>query len=262
MRIKVHIKKWFLRPLCVAFSIYSKIPMPHFAWGTEDMQYHLIYFPWVGAVIGGLVILWNRICAACALPEIARILITAAIPLLVTGGFHLDGYMDTMDAIHSWQDREKKLEIMEDPHVGAFAVQSAVLYYLLYPAGLSMIRSARVLRALSAAFFLSRTLSALGVVTISAAKRDGMLQTFQSTAQRQAVKTALYIELVLCVLWMGIMSPVTGLCAAGSGFLVFLYYRQMSFRRFGGITGDLAGYFVTLSELVMVLTAGVLSLFF
>lgn len=255
----MRIKEWFFRPLCVAFSIYSKIPMPRFDWGTGDMQYHLIYFPWVGAVIGGLVLLWNRICAAWLLPEIARILIASAIPLLVTGGFHLDGYMDTMDALHSWQDREKKLEIMEDPHVGAFAVQSVILYYLLYPAGLSMIRSVRVLRCTAAAFILSRALSALGVVTIPAAKKDGMLQTFQSTAERRAVKAALYIELFVCVLWMIFISPVAGLCIAGGGFVTFLYYRQMSLQRFGGITGDLAGYFVTLSELVMVLTAGVLS---
>lgn len=255
----MRIEKWFIRPLCVAFAIYSKIPMPRFTWGTEDMQYHLIYFPWVGAVIGGLVLLWNRICAAWLLPEGARILLTAAIPLLVTGGFHLDGYMDTMDAIHSWQDREKKLEIMEDPHVGAFAVQSVILYYLLYPAGLSMIRSAGILRCTAAAFILSRALSALGVVTIPAAKKDGMLQTFQSTAGRRAVKAALYVELLLCVLWMILMSPVAGLCTAAGGFVTFLYYRRMSLRRFGGITGDLAGYFVTLSELVMILTAGVLS---
>lgn len=254
----MRIKDIFSRPLCVAFSIYSKIPMPRFTWGTKDMQYHLIYFPWVGAVIGGLSFLWNRICAACAFPEAARILILSAIPLLVTGGFHLDGYMDTMDALHSLQGREKKLEIMDDPHVGAFAVQGVILYYLLYLGGLFLVQR-QVMRSVAAEFFLSRTLSALGVVTIPAAKKDGMLQTFQSTAQKRAVKTALYTELSLCLLWMIGAAPVTGSCMAAAAFLTFWYYRRMSLGQFGGITGDLAGYFVTLSELVMVLTAGVVS---
>ena len=33
----------------VAFSLYSKIPMPRFNWESEDMKYHLCFFPWVGA---------------------------------------------------------------------------------------------------------------------------------------------------------------------------------------------------------------------
>ena len=45
----------------VAFSMYSKIPMPHFVWASEDMRYHLLFFPWIGAVIGGLEIAWYHL---------------------------------------------------------------------------------------------------------------------------------------------------------------------------------------------------------
>ena len=55
-----------------------------------------------------------------------------AIPFLVTGGIHMDGFMDTMDAVHSYGDRTKKLEILKDPHLGAFAVICAAVYLLLY----------------------------------------------------------------------------------------------------------------------------------
>lgn len=254
------LRRLFLRPLCVAFSIYSKIPMPRFEWGTSDMQYHLIYFPWVGGVIAALILLWNRLCGALPIPSTARILVAAAIPLLISGGFHLDGYMDTMDAVHSWQDRERRLEIMSDPHVGAFAVQSVILYYLLYLAGLSLIRKGAVQNCAAGLFFLSRALSALGVVTIPAAKKSGMLQTFQSTAQKRAVRAVLVIELMLCVARMIALSPVAGICVPAAGLLTYVYYCKMSLSRFGGITGDLAGYFVTLSELVMTLTAGVVSI--
>ena len=44
----------------------------------------------------------------------------------------MDGFMDTMDAVHSYGDRTKKLEILKDPHLGAFAVICAVVYLLLY----------------------------------------------------------------------------------------------------------------------------------
>lgn len=43
-------------------------------------------------------------------------------PLLVTGGIHIDGFSDTMDALSSHAERQKKLEIMDDPHIGAFGV--------------------------------------------------------------------------------------------------------------------------------------------
>ena len=44
----------------VAFSMYSKIPMPRFEWASEDMRYHLFFFPWIGAVIGLLE--WGWYC--------------------------------------------------------------------------------------------------------------------------------------------------------------------------------------------------------
>lgn len=51
-----------LKSLVIAFSIYSKIPVPQFEWKEEDMKYMLCFFPWVGAVIGGCVYLWISLC--------------------------------------------------------------------------------------------------------------------------------------------------------------------------------------------------------
>ena len=41
--------------------MYSKIPMPQFKWNDDDMKYMLVFFPWIGAVIGLLLILWRYI---------------------------------------------------------------------------------------------------------------------------------------------------------------------------------------------------------
>lgn len=53
-----------IKSCIVAFSMYSKIPMPQFEWKEEDMHYMLCFFPWVGAVIGVCIYLWNMLCAA------------------------------------------------------------------------------------------------------------------------------------------------------------------------------------------------------
>ena len=48
------------------------------------------------------------------------------VPVIVTGGIHVDGLLDTSDALSSWRDREKRLEILKDSHAGAFAVITAI----------------------------------------------------------------------------------------------------------------------------------------
>lgn len=237
-----------LKSFFISFSIYSKIPVPQFPWKEEDMRYTLCFFPWVGAVIGGLVLLWNRFAMAYGVGDVTYAAIGSAIPLVISGGFHLDGFMDTMDALHSYQGKERKLEILKDSHVGAFAVICLVLYYLIYVGAFAKVRSREQILALGAGYFLSRTLSGIGVVSLKTAKKDGMLYLFASEAHRNIVLISLYLQLVLCVgfllyqsLWMG------AFVCAGAG-VAFWYYRYRSYKEFGGITGDTAGYFVTLCE--------------
>ncbi|MBQ4275848.1 MAG: adenosylcobinamide-GDP ribazoletransferase, partial [Lachnospiraceae bacterium] len=111
-----------IRSFLIALSMYSKIPVPRCEWKEEDMKYVFIFFPLIGIVIGGLIYGWNYLCRYFELPDILRVCITAAIPIIITGGIHADGFMDTMDALHSYRDKEKKLEILKDPHIGAFSV--------------------------------------------------------------------------------------------------------------------------------------------
>ena len=104
-----------LKGFVIAFSIYSKIPVPQFDWKEEDMQYHLCFFPLIGLIIGALEAGWFFLGNEVGISHLCKTLIAVAIPLLVTGGFHMDGFMDTMDAFHSYQDKEKKLAILKGP---------------------------------------------------------------------------------------------------------------------------------------------------
>jgi adenosylcobinamide-GDP ribazoletransferase len=262
----VKIFKQILKSIDVAFSMYSKIPMPGFTWNSDDMKYHLIFFPLVGAVIGLLEWVWLRVCLAAGIGNTAATAVALAVPLLVTGGIHVDGFMDTMDAVHSWQDREKKLEILKDPHIGAFAVISLAAYGLLAFAAMSQILRVAVSRQISSGsaslfasfccvFFLSRSLSGISVSTFRMAKKDGMLKTSEQTAAKRAVWKCLLAEAAVCVILMVRLCPVGGGLMALAVGLAFVWYRHMSYRTFGGITGDLAGWFVTVAEL-MAMIAG------
>ena len=254
----------FFKSLTVAFSIYSKIPVPRFNWGSDDMKYHLCFFPWVGAVIGAAEWGWYKLyfeLLAGELPGVGEAfasnqlfysLIALVLPILITGGFHLDGFLDTMDALHSYGDRNKKLEILKDPHVGAFAVISFAVYVMLALAFLSLVneKSSDAVISVCFCFFVSRCLSGLSVLIFPKAKADGMLATESTT------KKPLFVIVILCLQLaaaMGLLFYLTGclaVIALAANLLSFLYYYAMSKRQFGGITGDLAGFFVCLSELL------------
>ena len=117
--------------LLIAVSMYSKVPVPSVNWTRERMGYVMCWFPIVGIFCGIALIIWIEVGNLFHLsPEMTGI-VAAVVPLLVTGGIHMDGFLDTCDALSSYGEREKKLEILKDPHVGAFGVIACGLYLLI-----------------------------------------------------------------------------------------------------------------------------------
>lgn len=249
-----------IKAMIIAFSMYSKIPMPQFQWKDEDMKYMLCFFPWIGAVIGGCVYLWGMICEKYEISLLCYTLIGTAIPLLITGGFHVDGFMDTMDAFCSYQPREKKLEILKDSHIGAFAVITIGVYGLVYMAAFSEIGDKNLLQVACAGFFLSRCLSGISVVSFPAAKKEGLLYSFASMAGKNIVKIFLYLQGALCVMFMLWCSLFGGMVVTVVTLCTFAYYYYRSKKELGGITGDMAGYFVLLCECSVMIATAVVSI--
>ncbi len=244
-----------LRSVVIAFSIYSRIPVPQFEWKEEDMKVVLCFFPWVGAVIGVFLYLWNEACRLCEIGEICRVAIGTAVPLFVTGGFHVDGFMDTMDAFHSYQPRERKLEILKDSHVGAFAIIALAAYGLVYVGAFSEIRSELSFRTICCGFFLARCLSGIAVVSFRLAKKEGSLFRVADGSKARLVRAVLCVQGIACIGLMLFWSFFVGMCMTAAAVLSFLYYYRRCRREFGGITGDTAGYFVLLCEVCMVVAA-------
>ena len=245
--------------LWIAFRTYSRIPVPEAEWTEQNMKYALCFFPLVGAVIGALEILWMFLQHLIRCPSLLAAVIAAVIPVLVTGAIHLDGFCDTVDALSSHQDRERMLEIMKDSHTGAFAVISVVLYMVVYAAAFTGIVSYRSLWIVAFGFVLSRSLSALAVVMFRSAKKNGMLNAFSGTAQGYRVMVTMVVCIVVSALFMILLGGLRGVVALLVNLCLFAYYRFLSYRKFGGITGDLAGWFLQLSELGTVLSAALLT---
>lgn len=234
----------------IAFSMYSKVPMPKVEWTKESMKYAICFFPLVGAVSGALLLIWGEMSKALGFNDIIFAAVATYIPILVSGGIHMDGFCDTTDALASNQSMEKRIEILSDSNCGAFAVIKCGIYYILYFAVFTQLNSLS-LKMIACGFVLSRTLSGIAVINFKSAKNGGLAYTFKDMAHKKTVTVSLWFILILCLFAMLNIDATYALTAFTAAILVFIYYKNMSYKKFGGVSGDLAGYFLQLCEIYM-----------
>ena len=238
-----------IKSLIVALSMYSSIPMPHTEWTQKNMQYALCFFPVIGLIQGALIAL---LCWASSALHVSSVLfgVLAVICVkLLTGGIHMDGYCDTMDALASNGDREKMLDIMKDPHVGAFGAMALMLYLFLNAALFhEVVWSFHALAAFAAISTLSRALSGIAVVGFPCAKNSGLAYLFANSANKTSVRNILIAVggVAFVVAWL--VAGWLGLASASVVCAVFVFYYLFTQKKFGGITGDTAGWFVCTAE--------------
>lgn len=240
-----------LRSLLVALAMYSHIPVPQVEWNKKSMAYAMAFFPVIGLLCGGLLLGWRWLAGQLDLGVGLFAAGALLLPLLLTGGIHMDGFCDVTDALSSWQTTERRLEILKDSHIGAFAL-IGLSCYMAAAFGLwtEVEPSRKVCLFIALGYVLSRVLSGLSIVSLRCARTSGLAATFADNADKQGVRLALVVWLAVAVtamLWLDWLWGVIGLAAA---VCCFGYYRRLSYSKFGGITGDLAGWFLQVTELV------------
>lgn len=242
----------------IAFSMFSRIPVPKAQWTEENMAFMLCFFPLVGLVTGLLSIAVYRLCVWRGLSDGFTCVLLTAVPVLVTGGIHLDGLMDTVDARRSYKGRQERLAILKDPHTGAFAVIALSLYLLLQAGAFYQIcASPDMLKIACHGYVLSRCFSGLGVVLLPKASKEGTVASFSRNSRTTAVICALVLTMILTVSHMILCAPVRGSMVFLVQAAVFVWYRHIALKEFGGTSGDISGYFLCLAELVGILTVAI-----
>lgn len=238
--------------LAVTLAMYSRIPAPKIPWTRENMKYSMCFLPIIGAIIGAVLIAFNAVSGALKLGDIVTAAGFTLIPVLITGGFHLDGFCDTADALASHASTEKKLEILHDSNSGAFAIIAAISYFLLYFAVCTEIEfTSSVLCVMVFMFMLTRELSGLAVCSFKCARNSGLLYTFADAAHKKRARFILLLVIAVTCAAMIAILPIIGGAMVLAAAVCFAYYRKTAYNKFGGITGDLAGYFLQICELTM-----------
>ncbi len=242
----------FVRSFISAFSMFSRLPMPTLKWRGDNMRYMLAMFPFVGAALGLFIWAWLWICSTLGFGVILRAAGLALWPIAVTGAIHLDGFCDTVDALSSRASQERKREILKDPHTGAFAVIGVAAYLLLYFAlGTELIITPMTPLLLGLMFVLSRSLSGLSVLLFPSSAGKGSASTFKESASTRASVILLVLLFLISAAGLIYIDAITGCVMALAALLCVVYLFVMSRRQFGGMSGDLAGYFLQLCELLM-----------
>lgn len=239
--------------IAAAFSMFSALPVPCVEWNERNTRWLLAVFPLVGIVTGGLCRGWVVLCGWLSLPDMMRGAGLTLLPVLITGGIHLDGFADTWDALSSHAPPEKKQAILQDPHLGAFAAIRLCVYFLASFAlwtALPRYDGPTFLLA----FCLSRALSGLAIAALPLARNTGLAHTFAAAADRRRLRTLLAVLSALLAALL-CLRGMAGISMTAAALGVFLRYRSMAQRLFGGISGDLAGWFLQTAELWMLAAA-------
>ena len=212
-------------------------------WTADAFGRSTRFFPLVGLVLGICYALAAWLLVYFVGMRTLTAVLLLILPLLLTGGLHADGFMDTADGVFSGRERECKLEIMKDSRVGSFGVVSFVLLMFLQFALLLDMHPFLLVPALFIMPIIGRMAMVLAIACFPYARADGMGKTFADMADRKTIVTASVMTVVF-VLPCGLLASV----ALMLGILFALLFCRAMTTTLGGVTGDVYGAVTVLTE--------------
>ena len=239
----------------MAWTMFLAIPCPIHKWDEKKKPQMLASLPFIGLIAGGICCGIYAACRALHLGYVG-IALSAVMPWLVTGFMHLDGFLDCSDAVLSFRDHDRKLEILKDSHVGAFAlITTAILAIFTFAAWLQIGYGAKLfaivlIPAASRAVVSACVLGFKPLSTSSYAKTCGDDEHGKAIAFCVVVCAAVIAAgFLLCAL-QGIAVAVSAVCT----LLTVLKVRTS----LGGMSGDISGCAITVGECCAVLALAII----
>lgn len=240
--------KGYLTAFAMTQSMFCAIPCPWKKWDEKARPYMLLFLPAVGLEIGALWVLLDRILVLLGIPAPVCALAMCALPYLVTGFIHLDGFLDVTDAVCSWRDLERRREILKDSHVGSFAV---VWCGFLLIGGFAFFLSVPTEAehwCLLLVPVVSRCCTAMAVLKLPPMSTSQYAQNRETPKWHAAVLAA---AAAVCVAGGFLFWGKYGFVLVG-GLVGYGLALRRSYRSLEGMNGDISGYCLTVSELCAV----------
>jgi adenosylcobinamide-GDP ribazoletransferase len=235
------------RSFVLAWQFLTILPAPYIKDPSEaEFRRSALWLPFIGLGLGAI-LAGLRYALAHVLPIGAATFIALTVYTICTGALHVDGLMDTADAIGSRKPRELALDIMKDSRVGAMGAIAAVLSLAGKWIALSAYPAKCVLPLLLVPLF-SRLGMVWAMLLAPAARPNGLGAMFARQVPPIGVGVVSAIVAIGCIWLIPLRVAITLFCAFV--LLVFLFTLWMR-RRFGGMTGDTYGALAELIEWVL-----------
>lgn len=240
-----------MRGFLIALTFLTRLPLPapKVEITSEEFSRSYLYYPLVGLVLGLLLWLLAKASVLYFPPLVLGAFLLVA-ELILTGGIHLDGFMDSMDGLLSARSPKRILEIMKDSHIGAHACM-ALFGLLLLKFSLLASLTPPQFSILFVMPMLSRWVFQIGVVCFPYARPQGLGKGIHETTRW--VPFLLGGCLVLGASFY--LTGFAGLIAFGVCVSIVTLLAAKVSSLLGGLTGDLYGAFIELSEVVCLIAA-------
>ena len=239
-------KKYF-RAFMMSMTMFCTIPIPFHMWDEESRPLMTLFLPFVGTVIGALWTLFAYVLRLLGIPVILRAALLCAYPIIITGGMHMDGFLDVTDAVRSWRDVEERRRILKDPHVGSFAVIDTVLLVMMQFAAFCCMKDTSNIFALILIPTISRCIAAFCVTALRP------LSTSEYSGDyRKRIKKSHLVFLTVATAAAGVLGFIFlgkygyTAVAVAAGYLLYMF---RGYRSLDGMSGDISGYALTFGEL-------------
>ena len=230
-------------------------------WTEKSFGESVKFFPAIGAVVGSIcavVVGTLNFLTSGELPSIVAAIGFASL-ILLTGGIHCDGLMDSADGLFSGREREKILDIMKDSRAGSFGVVSMILIAALDIAALTELARLSTLNLCAAIFaapIIGRLMMVATIGLFPYARLEGMGKAFAKFTTRRTIIFAAVEAATLIALLAFVDVKFFVTASAATLFASFVTWRFATFatEKIGGVTGDIYGAVTTLSETVALVT--------
>lgn len=239
-----------MKSLLFALQHLTRLPLPGVSFDEVSCGRATAFFPLAGSLIGAVAaaLVW---AGDPYLTHQLQAALLIVLMVVLTGGIHLDGFMDSVDGLFSGRPRERKLEIMRDSRVGAFGVIGAICLLLTKFSLLAGINSDALIKLLVVIPSISRWNMTLSIYIFPYARQEGLGTIYKKYCGVKELLLATVLAGAAAVLVLGLYGVL--LMAAG-GVFAYLTGRKVS-KELGGLTGDIYGFINELSEVLLLLAA-------
>ena len=219
------------------FLTIIRLPWPREI-SPEELGRSTAYFPVVGVVIGLILVGLNLLLGLILPPPVVNVLLVVFL-VVISGGLHLDGFIDTCDGIAGHKTTEERWQVMHDSRVGGFGIIGACLLLLVKYVSLNSVPAPLLMMTLVLMPVISRWAMVYAIFAYPYARPSGLGKVFKQGAGWQRFTPATLIALAVAIILA--QSELAGLAIMLGIWVMTIAMASYLKRKFSGLTGDTYG---------------------